>query len=285
MIMSPHCKVAVLTHALDPIDHVNYLMLKIVKNWQASGVEVVVLRGPERYEAADVLVLHVDLTVVPQEYLDFCARYPIVVNGRVRDISKRKISKNLLGPKDHYTGAVIVKANLNYGGVPELKMQRPGRLSRMWNKYLPWSITGILSPSAYPVFSSVAEVPKAVWRNRRLVVEKFCPEREGDHYCLRQWIFLGDRGVSQCIYSLNPIVKAANTDHREYGPPVPESLREMHSRLGFDYGKFDYVVVDGEVILLDVNRTPALGGPDGWTQNVADELAGGLPSFLRGLED
>jgi hypothetical protein len=248
-------------------------------------VEVVVLRGPEHYEAADVLVLHVDLTVVPQEYLDFCARYPIVVNGRVRDISKRKISKNLLGPKDHYTGAVIVKANLNYGGVPELKMQRPGRLSRMWNKYLPWSITGILSPSAYPVFSSVAEVPKAVWRNRRLVVEKFRPEREGDYYCLRQWIFLGDRGVSQRLVSLNPIVKFPNEVHREYGPPVPESLREMRSRLGFDYGKFDYVVVDGEVILLDANRTPALGGSDGWAQNMAAELAGGLPSFLRGLED
>ncbi|HOH25338.1 MAG TPA: hypothetical protein PKY68_09695, partial [Bacteroidales bacterium] len=164
-------------------------------------------------------------------------------------------------------------------------MQRPGRLSRMWNKYLPWSITGILSPSAYPVFSSMAEVPKAVWRNRRLVVEKFCPEREGDHYCLRQWIFLGDRGVSQRLVSLNPIVKFPNEVHLEYGPPVPESLREMRSRLGFDYGKFDYVVVDGEVILLDANRTPALGGSDGWTQNVAAELAGGLPSFLRGLDD
>lgn len=283
--MSPHCKVAVLTHALDPIDQVNYLMLKIVKNWQASGVEVVVLRGPERYEAADVIVLHVDLTVVPQEYLDFCARYPIVVNGRVRDISKRKISKNLLEPKDHYTGAVIVKADLNFGGFPELKMQRPGRLSRMWNKYLPWSITGILSPSDYPVFRSMAEVPKAVWRNRRLVVEKFCPEREGDHYCLRQWIFLGDRGVSQRLVSLNPIVKFPNEVHLEYGPPVPESLREMRSRLGFDYGKFDYVVVDGEVILLDANRTPALGVSDGWAQNMAAELAGGLPSFLRGLDD
>ncbi len=283
--MSPQCKVAVLTHALDPIDQVNYLMLKIVKKWQASGVEVVLLRGPEHYEAADVLVLHVDLTVVPQEYLDFCARYPIVVNGRVRDISKRKISKNLLGPKDHYTGAVIVKADLNFGGFPELKMQRSGRLSRMWNKYLPWSITGILSPSDYPVFRSMAEVPKAVWRNRRLVVEKFCPEREGDHYCLRQWIFLGDRGVSQRLVSLNPIVKFPNEVHLEYGPPVPESLREMRSRLGFDYGKFDYVVVDGEVILLDANRTPALGVSDGWAQNMAAELAGGLPSFLRGLDD
>ena len=283
--MSPQCKVAVLTHALDPIDQVNYLMLKIVKKWQASGVEVVVLRGPEHYEAADVLVLHVDLTVVPQEYLDFCARYPIVVNGRVRDISKRKISKNLLEPKDHYTGAVIVKADLNFGGFPELKMQRSGRLSRMWNKYLPWSITGILSPSDYPVFRSMAEVPKAVWRNRRLVVEKFCPEREGDHYCLRQWIFLGDRGVSQRLVSLNPIVKFPNEVHLEYGPPVPESLREMRSRLGFDYGKFDYVVVDGEVILLDANRTPALGVSDGWAQNMAAELAGGLPSFLRGLDD
>jgi len=37
---------------------------------------------------------------------------------------------------------------------------------------------------------------------------------------------------------------------------VPEELHAMWARLGFDFGKFDYVVRDGQIVLLDANRTP-----------------------------
>jgi hypothetical protein len=33
--------------------------------------------------------------------------------------------------------------------------------------------------------------------------------------------------------------------------PVPQALREMRARLGFDYGKFDFVVNDGRATLFD----------------------------------
>ncbi len=33
----------------------------------------------------------------------------------------------------------------------------------------------------------------------------------------------------------------------------------MRKDLGFDFGKFDYAIVDGRVVLYDVNRTPNLG--------------------------
>ena len=38
--------------------------------------------------------------------------------------------------------------------------------------------------------------------------------------------------------------------------PVPEALHTLRARLGIDYGKLDYVIHEGQVQLLDVNRTP-----------------------------
>ena len=42
---------------------------------------------------------------------------------------------------------------------------------------------------------------------------------------------------------------------REIVEPHPEVL-EIRRTLGFDYGKFDYVLHDGRVVLLDINKTP-----------------------------
>ena len=64
--------------------------------------------------------------------------------------------------------------------------------------------------------------------------------------------------------------------------PVPEELRAWRHRLGFDYGKFDFVVRDGVPILLDVNRTPTV--PPNLTDAVRrgqGELARGIEAFLR----
>jgi len=47
---------------------------------------------------------------------------------------------------------------------------------------------------------------------------------------------------------------------------VPAALRAERQRLGFDYGKFDFVIHDGEPVLLDANRTP-------WAARPADRAA------------
>lgn len=36
-------------------------------------------------------------------------------------------------------------------------------------------------------------------------------------------------------------------------PPELESVRQAH---GFDFGKFDYVEVDGRAVVFDMNKTP-----------------------------
>jgi hypothetical protein len=75
-------------------------------------------------------------------------------------------------------------------------------------------------------------------------------------YCLRTWTFLGDEESATLSYSPVPVVKRANVTR--YEPcEVPDALRAERRRLGFDYGKFDFVMHEGEPILLDANSTPS----------------------------
>jgi hypothetical protein len=53
------------------------------------------------------------------------------------------------------------------------------------------------------------------------------------------------------------------------------------ARLGFDYGKFDFVIHEGQAVLLDANRTPtAVRNLSTYQQRHAQSLAGGIGYFL-----
>ena len=96
-----------------------YLIHHLAQVWREDGLEVVYLYGIERFVPADLVLVHVDLTVVPESYLEFAARYPIVLNGRVQDIRKTVTSRYLVQPGDDWDGPVIVKSDLNCGGAAE----------------------------------------------------------------------------------------------------------------------------------------------------------------------
>ena len=97
----------------------DYAIGALARFWRRDGHRVVFLYGVEKFVPADLVVVHVDLSVVPQEYLDFAARYPAAVNGGVRDVRKSSFSRNRLAAEDSWDGRVIVKSNLNYAGIPE----------------------------------------------------------------------------------------------------------------------------------------------------------------------
>lgn len=278
-------KIAVLIHARDTFEPSNYLLPLLAGVWKSSGIEIAVLRGPDRFEAADALILHIDLTVIPRAYRLLSRRYPLVINGRVRDISKRRVSANLVGMRDPYDGPVIVKTNRNFGGIEEI-----GKLPRgLWGRFLSgpgkrlhWSLTGRLSPNDYSIYRSRRDVPRAAWLNPALVIERFIPEREGNQYAIRQWIFMGDRGITQRLISPEPIIKSTNVARREYGASVPEGLRALRVKLGFDYGKFDFVLCNGKPMLLDANWTPTFDrrNPSPRLGDIVDELSQGLHALL-----
>ena len=108
-------------------------------------------------------------------------------------------------------------------------------------------------------------------------MEPFLPERQDDLYCLRTWMFFGAREKAAISFSTSPVVKRANTIRAEFVPDVPEVIREARRRLGFDYGKFDFVIHQGRPVLLDANSTPACSGQSNPRLDaIADELAADL---------
>jgi hypothetical protein len=287
-------KVVILTHEAHPLDSERYFIRLLADRWREQGIEVRELRGPDRFEGADIAVQHVNLTVVPEEYVRLADRYPVVLNGGVVDISKSRISSQLIGPEDDYPGQVIVKTDCNFGGRHEEALRDDeSRWARMWQKVLrrmPWQSARLTASTRtlkrYPIFPSLKDVPQEVFTNPHLVVEKFVPEFRDGCYWLRKYLFLGDRHVGSMSASRDPIVKASNSGANET-IPVPEEMHATRARLGFDYGKFDYVIHAGRPVLLDTNRTPTYRGavPSDRVVASARTLADGIVAVAARRDD
>jgi hypothetical protein len=287
-------RIVIVTHARDTrATRRPFMIWGLKEAWERAGIEVVVVRGVDRAVDADVAISHVSLTVTPPEYRQYFARYPVVVNGAATDVSKRRVSRQLVVDGDGWDGPVIVKTDRNFGGLREVEFRglaarwRP-RVRDLWRR-LAWSTAPReaewwrtverLDPDRYPVFRSVADVPRSVFENSALVVERFLAEREGDLYALRSCAFFGDRQLASRVLSPEPVVKASSTIRQEV-EPHPEVL-EVRRRLGMNYGKIDYVVHDGQVVVFDANRTPSFGrgGDSARRERVSATLAEGLASL------
>jgi hypothetical protein len=253
-----------------------------------QGHNVIHIKGVDSpLPAADVLIFHVNLTVVPQEYIRAAERYPVVINRNVIDISKPAFSQIMVKQDDHYSGPVIVKTRNNYGGVPERRISNSiiDKVYQQFECLRSWRYIKYLKE--YPVFESIQKVPCEVWQNEHLVVEKFLPEHGSDgYYRVREWVFLGNQELHFMNISREPIIKSTNTFRKEYFPAdeVPIELRAIRNEFGFDYGKFDYSIQNGEPILFDINKTPGvsrnLGDSPRITENIR-QLSLGLEFYIK----
>ena len=74
----------------------------------------------------------------------------------------------------------------------------------------------------------------------------------------------------------------AGTFNKDIIDNVPEELRVARKRLGIDFGRFDYAVVDGETIIYDINKTAVICQPT--LELFGDrlsELADGLGYYIN----
>jgi len=281
--MTPDRKrIAVLFHENDrDRDLSEYAVMGMADIWREAGHDVVFLFGARRFVPADLVFVHIDLSVVPERYFRFARRYPIVVNGAVKDIRKRRFSENLLRRDDDWDGPVIVKSDLNAGGCPE------GVLGRSWltrhSSRVRRALLGRAHPLAgsgyYQVYDALAEVPPERFADRRLVVEKLRPEMENGLYHLRVYQFLGPRETCARLAAEGPIVKNATAVRVDPVEPHAEIVAARR-RLSMDYGKLDYVVNNGQVVLLDVNKT-ATSGPIPVLLRARSYRAEGLYTYFR----
>ncbi len=255
-------RVAILFHEKDRHrDLRRYDIVHVAKYWEALGHQTLHVFGTETFEPADIAILHVDLSLVPQRFLDFADRYPVCLNRNITDIRKSAISRQLLSENDDYDGEVIVKSNCNSAGVPE-------RVNGSW-----WSRAGlrirqlylksrqrivIAKQKDYQIFEHLSQVPREVFARPDLIVEKFLPERHGDLYHVRCCVFLGNGTPCQMMISPERVVSIGNSIALVECDTHPEIL-QLRKQLGFDYGKFDYVIHEGKVVLLDANKTTGSG--------------------------
>jgi hypothetical protein len=244
-------RLAVLFHETDtPASIRQFGVMGLVDVWRDRGHEVQCLFGTRQRAEADLVFVHVDLSVVPDEYLEFAATYPVAVNGRVRDIRKSAFSELLLRPGDAWEGPVIVKSDRNYAGLPEARRGVPR---------LDGSGLGPVFASSmdYRILPSLGSVPREVFDCPDLVVERFLPEEEDGRFHVRCYEFLGGHAACVRNVSEHPIVKLATVVARESIRPHPDVVA-LRERLGFDYGKFDYVEREGRAFGLDLNKTTGM---------------------------
>lgn len=247
-----------------PIDlaHI-YLLNRVAGVWRERGHDVGVRRLDEAPGEADLSILHVDRSRIPASMVEPHLRsgHP-VLNAGALDITKRRVSRMLLGPDDDWDGPVIVKTDLNYWGQPERRRDGPPPLPRRalqrLQRALPWRLGRRLPVESYPVLEGMRDVPGWLWRSEEYVVERFVPERDGDLYVMRYWVFLGEREFVFTKWSRGYIVKRSDEVRSDLSGEVPVELRQRREELGFDFGKFDWVQVDGQPVVFDANKTPAL---------------------------
>lgn len=109
-------------------------------------------------------------------------------------------------------------------------------------------------------------------------VEKFIPERREQYYGIRVALFLGDIVLNRRLWSTDPVIKGLPALSEALD--VPEELLEIRDRLGFDYGKFDSVVHQGKVHIIDANKTPGILASGEVSASICGKLAKGILSYL-----
>ena len=265
-----------------------YLLSYLIPLWTEKGITIEI-STPQNCKDADLAVLHVDLTNVPELYSQACQKYPAVLNGSFLNSAKSVISHQLITPEDHYEGPVIIKTEANFGGILEYLLKKQNQKTATDNTpddktEVTWDNVEAIPPEQYPVLKSISLVPDAVWNNPHLVVEKFLPERdEKGLYILRGCLFFGDKEVNLRVKSKFPVVKGSGIIEREIlKSDTPNQLKEMRKALKIDFGRLDYVINNGNIVLYDVNKTATLSHQASieWADQILLPLSSGIEAYL-----
>jgi len=271
-------RIVIITHTYDNFRTRKFLLGTLGRHWLEAGHDISVAAGLGDWPDADIAIMHLDLSVTPAAYSEAAKRYPLVLNAAATDIRKTHVSRNLVRADDDWTGPVIIKTDLNYSGIPEMNAAQQFRRDGKPADFAPGPI--VSTSQAYPILDSPQDVPDEVWNNPGLVIERFLPEQDARGFWLRVWVFFGDRERCTRYCGPQPILKGGNILAREPAP-VPDELRAERERLGFDYGKFDFAVRDGAVVLYDANKTPGAPPPSPAIDASNADLARGLEPMLR----
>ena len=235
----------------------------------------------------DLLLLHVDLSVVPEAYCRFVQNHSRVINLSAVDIRKWNYLEDLVGVDDEPSGPVIVKSNLNHGGLPERLLgprpSGPARLvagiRRRFRRRL-GLVNEIRFKSDYEIFPDRGSVPARRFIDGS-VVQRFRPERRDGDFVLREYYFLGDVEVLSMEIGSDPILTTGRQVDYPVASPPPE-VRAVRDRLNLDYGKIDFSCPEGKVVVYDANKCVGTrADPGGPVRKVAAALSRGIDAWVH----
>ena len=92
----PRPSLVILTHSTDQFRQRRSLVKLMIPRWHAMGLRVEVTTEQDPFVDADVALLHIAQSVVPDAVRRRVDRYTRVLNGPVVDIRKRTFSRVLV---------------------------------------------------------------------------------------------------------------------------------------------------------------------------------------------
>jgi len=266
-----------------------YSIQSLLPYVEEAGLKVRVLDRLADDDRAPAALMHVDLTEVPQAYRQIGDLYQRTINGRALSIHRHLYSTLRLEAGDSHPGPVVVKTVLNSRGRPELRWRqyRNGwtRMAHALRKMVTPDYKERLCPP-YRVYASIAEVPAEVWRDERLMVEKFAFASLDLPIVKHRYMFLLGAEVNMRQVYNDVLCAGAKIVSNEVGGAVPDEVRAVREKLNLDFGAIDYFVVDGKGIVVDANKT--VGSNPNWLkrnlfrQEFDHRMAEALIAFIRG---
>lgn len=246
--MSARPKIALLWHPRHwRFMRKKYLLWQHVELWERDGMDIGHFRSARRAAAwADLVIVHMDVSVIHPKYIDALANHPCVLNRGVLDIRKSSTSECTLQRDSTWTGPVIVKSNLNREGRPErMKGIAAGFKGSWWSR----------KESQYLEFSSLRAVPTWAWKGNSWVVERQELQRTGSGYATASATFFGNEISAVTLHAPSTVVKGANSTRTERMKQVPEEILHKRKELLLDYGKIDFTTNERGIHVFDVNKT------------------------------
>ncbi len=235
-----------------------HLTSLLADQWRANGIEVIELSGTATFVEADLLFLNLSRPVLPEEYRSFAAQYPVTFNAGAYDLRKHLYADGLLPAGAPYKGAVIVKADQDYAGPGTHALSRGGFFSRLGGarRPKPAAMPAAVANDNYRIYPSLNDVPADKFAPG-YIVQKFLPEQDAGRYILRQYYFLGNEHFLSILTSGASIIRTSTPQSLEEWAPA-EELLDLRAHLSLDYGRIDFVEVDGKPFVISVSRSPAL---------------------------